>query len=420
MLVLANWAVFVLAAFLFLYQLRLAHPGVAQRAVLNQKRSHPNEKEVIVAVESPGSESAVPARAGTLHDRMGRWLLAFMGCGVALLPAAELVRLSHGWPLNPQCTPKVAGPGDSIIAYTGEVIDSMDGLWNGQVTARIVNAQEAGLPQQQLPASTKQRSWGNELSYHPSCLWVRLEMPDDPSFANKSVEVQIDGQIVFPKRAEGFFINTRQNISHRMTLKTTTAHAGQVYSLAWYGGNIVGLLLMFSATLMLLLFSGKGKSGATKSVLVPLPIDHESPPGLFTSPTGKKASEKRDTWLFVFYWVWVGGGFARVPIGEYGTRACPACRQDCAFTLILEYCYIHLYFIFGMVTRRKFLEVCKCCGNAWPVPRGEIPSMRLVERKLVPFMRRWGLLILLLLIIAGLGALIGLLFLVVHGHAPPL
>jgi hypothetical protein len=97
----------------------------------------------------------------------------------------------------------------------------------------------------------------------------------------------------------------------------------------------------------------------------------------------------------VFFLIW-GRGREVVPIRDAGTRICRVCREDRRVGLLLRYDYAHFFFVFGLVTRKRFLLACQQCGNSWVIPTVEVPDAKAVARKAVPFLRRWGLLLFLL------------------------
>jgi hypothetical protein len=104
--------------------------------------------------------------------------------------------------------------------------------------------------------------------------------------------------------------------------------------------------------------------------------------------------------------VWGSGGDV-VRIQHAGDRECRACQQVCSFRLVLRYEFFHVYGLFGRVTNRNFLIVCERCRNAWPIPDDEVPDAELLYRKAVPFSRRWGCLIFLILLLVGAPILMG-------------
>jgi hypothetical protein len=76
---------------------------------------------------------------------------------------------------------------------------------------------------------------------------------------------------------------------------------------------------------------------------------------------------------------------------------CPFCEKECSFALILRYEYAHVWFIFCYVKQREYSLVCDFCQ------RGTLEDPDTVERRLgkvpIPFMRRFGCLVLLVIIV---------------------
>lgn len=91
-----------------------------------------------------------------------------------------------------------------------------------------------------------------------------------------------------------------------------------------------------------------------------------------------------------------GSGSEVLRIRDAGSRECPVCRKVCPFWINLRYEYLHVYYLFGIATKRVFLLVCERCGNAWQAPAEEIADGKSVARKAIPFLHRWGCLIFLL------------------------
>ena len=56
-------------------------------------------------------------------------------------------------------------------------------------------------------------------------------------------------------------------------------------------------------------------------------------------------------------------------------------------------------------------NVCECCGNAWTVRADEIPDAKELLRTSVPYFRRWGCLIFVLLVLAAIASSLGILIL---------
>src|SRR5262249_709121 len=155
----------------------------------------------------------------------------------------------------------------------------------------------------------------------------------------------------------------------------------------------LGLLAMCSATMLLYMGNRKEPKCEPVATIIPLSANRTEVAAPLTSllPTESSAEQVDFSHFLVF-----GVGSRRGPIRAAGVRACPACRQDCKFNLMLDYHYAHLYFFFGSVTRWKFVEVCERCANAWIVPTREIENARSLARDRIHFMHRWGCVIFLL------------------------
>ena len=71
-------------------------------------------------------------------------LLAFglAAAGLLALAAPELMRRERAWPLNAECYPSVAGPGDETCVYLPDSVSSIKGYWAGKarVTAQVVRS----------------------------------------------------------------------------------------------------------------------------------------------------------------------------------------------------------------------------------------------------------------------------------------
>jgi hypothetical protein len=95
--------------------------------------------------------------------------------------------------------------------------------------------------------------------------------------------------------------------------------------------------------------------------------------------------------------VW-GSQSIRQDLGFKEATGCDFCGQEAPFHLILDYSYSHLYWIFGRVTEKKYTLVCQRCHSALPLDAGA------VEQRLggvpIPFMQRFGCLVLFLVCIA--------------------
>lgn len=94
--------------------------------------------------------------------------------------------------------------------------------------------------------------------------------------------------------------------------------------------------------------------------------------------------------------IWGSGG-DNVDLGEVDTRHCETCGQDRPFHVMLHYEYWGLYYIFNLVSSKEYMLVCEVCQRGWQLDGKEIESM--VESNPIPFMRRFGCLILVVLFV---------------------
>ncbi len=95
--------------------------------------------------------------------------------------------------------------------------------------------------------------------------------------------------------------------------------------------------------------------------------------------------------------IWSSGGDV-VQLGAVGEQPCENCDQERPFSVVLNYRYFGFYFVFNCVTERNYLVACDVCGSGLKINpknfQGELPPAR------IPFMRRYGLLVLGLLVAA--------------------
>jgi hypothetical protein len=91
-----------------------------------------------------------------------------------------------------------------------------------------------------------------------------------------------------------------------------------------------------------------------------------------------------------------------VNLADMGLQPCMRCATARSCELVLRYTYLHLYWIFGAVVRRRYFGVCQFCGNAAALEKAQVPADAPSAASKIHFMHRWGLAIL----IAGIAAII--------------
>jgi hypothetical protein len=93
-----------------------------------------------------------------------------------------------------------------------------------------------------------------------------------------------------------------------------------------------------------------------------------------------------------------------IPIAELGARSCPHCDAWHEFRAHVKYTYIHLYWAFGAVVKRKYIIACDHCDRGTLVRRDEIPAP--LEQDPIPLLHRWGFVAMLMAILGALAAII--------------
>jgi hypothetical protein len=90
--------------------------------------------------------------------------------------------------------------------------------------------------------------------------------------------------------------------------------------------------------------------------------------------------------------IFYGWGRKSVPLTNAGTALCSHCGDARPFQIFLNYTYMHLYWIFGAVLRRKYIVACSTCSHGFILDkkqaRNAVPAN---TANPVPFMQRWGL-----------------------------
>ena len=79
-----------------------------------------------------------------------------------------------------------------------------------------------------------------------------------------------------------------------------------------------------------------------------------------------------------------------IDLGRQEIQYCSHCGQQRPFRLTFQYTSFRLYCLFGMVTSKRYIRQCSCCGRAW---QQEPPQLGTVSQPSIPFMHRFGLFI---------------------------
>lgn len=78
-----------------------------------------------------------------------------------------------------------------------------------------------------------------------------------------------------------------------------------------------------------------------------------------------------------------------IPLSELGTQSCPRCSANRPFRAFLKYTNFHLYWIFGVVTSRKYLAACTVCNQGVVLDKNRLAPT--ANEDPIPFMEKWGL-----------------------------
>jgi hypothetical protein len=87
--------------------------------------------------------------------------------------------------------------------------------------------------------------------------------------------------------------------------------------------------------------------------------------------------------------IFFGWGKKSLPLGELGDKPCGRCGLIRPFRAFVNYSYFRLYFIFGMVTTKKYVAACTICGQGVEIDKQEAQSA--FPQNPIPIMQRWGL-----------------------------
>jgi len=90
--------------------------------------------------------------------------------------------------------------------------------------------------------------------------------------------------------------------------------------------------------------------------------------------------------------IWSTGGDL-INLGGQQAKPCATCGQERQFSLLLQYRFFALYYLFGVVTQKKYLLLCNICSRGWEMDDAKALEAQLTKSP-IPFMKRYGLLVL--------------------------
>ena len=234
----------------------------ANLEVNRRKAEHEVAKgKLFTAQQGTSIEPAVRPGQGELEPGH-KLALALFAAAVLALPSAEAMRLARGWPLNPDWSPGVVGPGDSAVLYFTEHIGSIAGHWSGNGGAQSLPPAQPAL----FKVTSKQDSWGHSIraksseTNSSSTPWAKVYFDEKPELAGQTLPLRVELSVRYPaKQGAGFATQTR-TLAEMSEVRFAPAGAGKTYWQLLLGGLGGGAVLL--AILGIVLVKKKHELGA--------------------------------------------------------------------------------------------------------------------------------------------------------------
>jgi hypothetical protein len=85
--------------------------------------------------------------------------------------------------------------------------------------------------------------------------------------------------------------------------------------------------------------------------------------------------------------VW-GKRSENLSLGSTGAHYCRICERERSFSITLHYEWSHLYWVFGQVSKKQYIQACDICHRGALLDSGEFEKH--LDENPIPFMRRRG------------------------------
>ena len=176
--------------------------------------------------------------------------------GIALVPAAEIVRLASGWPSNSAAFPPVAGPGDEVTLYWPQSISCLKHFWKGTVTVGFADPDKPGNTAP-LGATCETKSWGSFIggkgaTNKDTAIWTNVKLPDNPGLAGKTIRLPSRISVTYPHSTGLFGFEERQTeFNNEFQFRLASPKAASTFCLLWWGGLLAGGGLVVISGLLL-------------------------------------------------------------------------------------------------------------------------------------------------------------------------
>jgi hypothetical protein len=87
-----------------------------------------------------------------------------------------------------------------------------------------------------------------------------------------------------------------------------------------------------------------------------------------------------------------GSGHAYVDLEHEDTGFCENCDEDSVFSMLFDYEYEYVFFVFGNVTSKNYYYRCNACGSLTRLDPVRVEAF--LGEAPIPFMRNFGFLLL--------------------------
>jgi hypothetical protein len=237
----------VIAGLAALFHLCVAWNNPNEDRAANLRKSEATVFAGNMEIARPGAkDNLIPAPANlTLWH--GLALLAVVAAPVAFF-APVFVGLSSGSQANPDMSPSVVSPGETVTLFFRKAnVESLSGLWRGQATVQVVNAEELGIAPT-LIASSSAEMWPAfrgkiRASNKKADIYLKMALPDNPELAGKTLELKASLVVTFPSTSQGKVVDANTlTLNRDVTLHLTSGQAAIAFREAWSIGSTAGLI----------------------------------------------------------------------------------------------------------------------------------------------------------------------------------
>ena len=249
-----------------------ANPNANLEANFQKAVTYVGERELYC--DRPGS-AARPRRIPGSESFTTSAIIALVliAVGALLIGAGEGARLINHWTVNPDCTPPIAGPGDTVRLMLPESIDSINGMWKGSVKVVCTNAKDLSVDAP-FVGETQASTWGESIytkgGMRKTPIWVDVTIPDSPELRNERVDLAIDVDLVSPCVVSGTqFLDYKGGAHHETSVTLSSPGAAATYTAVWWVGVIIGGLMTAIGALMLW-FMARSLIEATNAKCLPM------------------------------------------------------------------------------------------------------------------------------------------------------